>query len=255
MLTIRDTQLLALQAVEQTQFDADMIAHLRRFYPVDHALLGADGLLAVIHAGQAEAMSHGLGSAGEVRRFIDLGLVLGSGFLRDPLLPWAARCLAQDRPDAGAIANLCAQAVDYLDLVNGADGLQALRAVLRASGAPFADLTDVRGAPSDSILRLLRRVWPEKFRCLPVALRPAFLRAATVSARRVGLAEPAACQFHALMMFLLGAEYTTDPALPWAGAALAGSVGLPPLARAHAVYDAGLSAVVALRPLLPRQGA
>jgi hypothetical protein len=250
MLTIRQSQIQALQRPSQEQFETTTLAHLQHHYPIDHQLLGDTGLLKVVRAGHAEGLRQGLVTQGDIRQFVLLRLVLGSGFLRDPLLPWAVEA-AGALGEAGTLARLQAEAAEHLELANGADGRTALRAMLRATALSFEDAMLVEGDDaSASTLRLLRRLWPERFRMLPMERRGVFLQAAGQSARWAGMDSPGPAQLHAVLMFLLGAEYTTDPALPWAAEALAASNGAAPLGRARALYDAGVAAVDRLRPLL-----
>ena len=250
MLTIRQSQMFALQRPAQEQFEAQMLAHLERHYPADHSLLGVEGLLAVVRAGQVEGLRMGLVAQGDMRRFITLRLVLGSGLLRDPLLPWAAD-IARELGQAGALARLQAEAAEHLELSNGPDGRNALRAMLRAVALPFEDAVHIEGQDLQaSSLRMLRRLWPERFRVLPMESRGLFLQVAAQSARFNGLQTPGATQLHTVLMFLLGAEYASDPALPWAGEALATVRGAAAEVRARALYDAGQAAVARLRPLL-----
>jgi hypothetical protein len=64
MLVTRREQMVALQLPEQLAFENNMLAHLRRCFPVDHALLGNAGLLEVIRAGQREAVALGFVTRG-----------------------------------------------------------------------------------------------------------------------------------------------------------------------------------------------
>lgn len=250
MLTIRQSQIEALQCPTQAQFETQMLSHLERHYPADRCLLGTDGLLTVVRAGQVEGLRLGLVAQGDMRRFITMRLVLGSGVLRDPMLPWAIE-LAPELSRSGALARLQAQAEEYLELANGTDGRKALRAMLRAVALPFEVAMRIEGHDAHAgILRLLRRLWPERFRLLPIESRGMFLQAAAQSARVNGLDTPGTAQLHTVLMFLLGAEYTADPALPWAGEALAGVLDGSAEVRARALYDAGQTAVERLRQVL-----
>jgi len=250
MLVIRDDQLDTLHASARSQFEMETLAHLARFYPDDAVLLGETGLLAVIHDAEREATALRLDTVGDLRRFVTLRLVLGSGFLRDPLLPWAARIAADSRGEPGMVDRLAAEAADYLELTSGEDGQHALRAVLRAGTLKFedefAELTD------DAAMSwaLPRRVWPQKYRMLQPERRDAYLTVATKAAAAIGLDTPGTTRLYVLLMFLLGAEFATDPALPWASHALAMTSGEQADVRARALFEAGLNSIARLRETL-----
>lgn len=251
MLVVRQAQLNALRVPARLRFEAEMLAHLGRCFPVDEAILGRPGLLAVVRLGQREAIVHSFSLAREVRCFVSLQMVLGSGFARDPLLPWAGRILAEGRGRPGTIDRLVAEATDYLELANGEEGHYALRAVLRAATFGFDELTDPRIGADDTTLALLRRIWPQKLRLTRPEQRAGFLRAAAAAAAADGLDTPGPAQLYTVFMFLLGAGFSTDPALPWARAALMARPDASAIERARALHEAGLAAVTRLRALLP----
>ncbi|MDP1651027.1 MAG: hypothetical protein Q8M01_22945 [Rubrivivax sp.] len=252
MLTIRREQQFAVQRDNERQFERDMLVDLRAFYPADHELLGDAGLHAVVHAGVVEGLTQGLSTRGDLRKFIHLRMVLGSGLLRDPLLPWAAEIARAGLGTPGAIDRLLAEATDFVAGAHGSNGLAALRAMHRAAELPWSALAhDDQDADPDAVtLSLLSRLWPQKFRLLPVDRRAPWLQATARTARRAGLTSRGALRCHATMAFLLGAEFVADPALPWAAASLAGTAGSTPDTRAQALQGAGQSALAALRPLL-----
>ncbi|MSP00751.1 MAG: hypothetical protein EXR07_06845 [Acetobacteraceae bacterium] len=263
MLAVRNDQLEALRAPTQARFEADTLSHLARFYPVDAASLGEAGLLAVIREGQRDAVARAFTLAGDVRRFITLRMVLGSGFPRDPLLPWAARIVAEGQGQPGTVSRLVVEAADYLELTSGEDGQYALRAMLRAEAVTFDQATGIglettsTGEAADTaLLALLRRIWPQKYRLTRPEQRAAFLRAAATAAAADGLDTPGTARLCTVLMFLLGAGFANDPALPWARAALAAVPDdAPAIDRARALYDAGMAAIARLRVLLPAVGA
>jgi hypothetical protein len=92
MLVIRPDQVAALEA---DLFERWMETHLRtHFAPLCHTRTSAD-LLGFIRDGAAKARRYGLGERGELQRFINLMLVLGSNFDVDPATAWAGKILGE----------------------------------------------------------------------------------------------------------------------------------------------------------------
>lgn len=253
MLVIRHDQLAALQGPAVSQFEADMLAHLGLHYPIDKLLLGDDGLRAVVRGGLQKAMAAGFTQSEDLARFVTLSLVLGIGFSDDPLLPWASRIVAQGAGRPGTGERLTEEAAVYLELTNGADGRAALVAMLRAVSLDFATATatDASADPDASLWQLLRHLWPRKHRRVQPAQRAAFLTSAKTTAAADGMDTAGSVRLHSILSFLLGIQFSRDPALPWAQAALAATAGAPGDVRARALYDAGVAAVARLKPLLP----
>lgn len=252
MLVIRHDQLLALQGPAVGQFESDMLAHLGLHYPIDQRLLGDEGLRAVIRGGLQRALAAGFTLSDDLARYVTLCLVLGIGFSADPLLPWAARIVAQGAGKPGTGQRLIEEAAVYLELTNGADGRAALLALLRAVALDFATATDADdSADADaSLWQLLRHVWPRKHRRIQPAQRVAYLRSAKAAAAADGMDTAGSVRLHLILAFLLGIDFSKDPALPWAQAALAATAGAPAGLRARALYEAGVAAAARLKPLL-----
>lgn len=255
MLVIRHDQLAALQGPAVSQFESDMLAHLGLHYPIDRLLLGDDGLRAVVRGGLQKAMAAGFTQSDDLARFVTLSLVLGIGFSDDPLLPWVSRIVVRGAGRPGTGERLTEEAAVYLELTNGADGRAALVAMLRAVSLDFATATDADASadPDASLWQLLRHLWPRKHRRVQPAQRAAFLRSAKAAAAADGMDTAGSVRLHSILAFLLGIEFSKDPALPWAQAALAATAGAPGGIRARALYDAGVAAVARLKPLLPAE--
>jgi hypothetical protein len=91
MLTIRHDQVTALEA---DLFERWMDKHLRRFFPSLCAARSVPDLGCFIRAGIEKARGYGFVEKAEMSGFIDLMLVLGEDFDRNPALPWACGLLS-----------------------------------------------------------------------------------------------------------------------------------------------------------------
>lgn len=219
MLIVREVQEAALARGAWAAFEDTMVAHVRRHFPVDHALMGEAELRVFIRAGIERARARGFDSHGEMLQYIDLMLALGAELDRDPQIPWAKEIL-----DAGGdIDALHDRAVMYLTQVAGKDGKIYARALLRLREATFEEIA------SDVHLEKLARWWPEKHEQIQRrrAMKP-FL--ALVDQQ----CTPADRPLYGTLMFVLGSGFARDPQWAFARPALAA----PPAERPLALYAA-----------------
>lgn len=95
MLVIRKTQLDALGAHVTRRFENRLVDHLRRSFPGQTASETDEGLRSICSYGRERARHHGFRSQRDICRYINLMLVFGRDFDRDPRHPWARRTLAK----------------------------------------------------------------------------------------------------------------------------------------------------------------
>jgi hypothetical protein len=247
MLVIRRHQVAALRQPLLRSFEAGMLDHLQRCFPIDCALLNEAALLRVIRCGVKAAIGHGFETQSEVCRFIDLTLTLGHDFLSDPLLPWAADCLASGHPPPVTFQMLHDEALAQMAEMSGDEGQYVMRAVLRARALSFDRASD----PQADTPRLLRRLWPQKWRLRDPAQQARFLALAAERAAADGLTTSGGQTIYTVLMLLLGSGFARDPALPWAAAALQAAPADDPQARARHLHAAGMVAIDRFVALLP----
>jgi hypothetical protein len=88
------TEPLAASGV--SRFYEGAIARLNELFPEKCKYLGELSLRRLINRGLELADSYGLNSERDASMFVVLMFVLGTGFDRDPLAPWASRILKED---------------------------------------------------------------------------------------------------------------------------------------------------------------
>ena len=93
MLRLNPRQLATFRRTAVSAFEEQMVAHCAAFSPGIEATLGHDQRLALVRAAIARAAGHGLTLKGPVRLFIELGLLFGGDFDREP---WAQACLSAE---------------------------------------------------------------------------------------------------------------------------------------------------------------
>ncbi|WP_133513280.1 hypothetical protein [Candidatus Thiosymbion oneisti] len=78
-------------------FVADMLEEMNNLFPEKVAYIGRGGLTALIEAGRAEAQKYGFSTVRGEALLILLMFTLGHGCTDDPLYPWIARTLRDER--------------------------------------------------------------------------------------------------------------------------------------------------------------
>ena len=93
MLTIRKEQLVAFGPLGKKAFEDRMIAHLKKVFPEKFESLGEPKIREAIQYGTQRAASYRIISERDVCKYIDLMLLYGRDFDKDPALPWAQSIL------------------------------------------------------------------------------------------------------------------------------------------------------------------
>ncbi|MEM7153138.1 MAG: hypothetical protein AAF799_09855 [Myxococcota bacterium] len=223
MLSLRSDQTLALADAAWAATELELAARIVAVFPVDAALLGPDDLQRTVHYGVTRARARGFETVGEVCRYVDLALVLGSDFDVDPLLPWATEILARPGAAGPKLDDLDAVALAYLTDVAGEHGEHYTRALLRARRLRLDHLEGI-----DDLEVLLSTLYPAKYR--EAQLDRSFGRFVEHVDHQVeafGFHEvPGARPCFAALMFLLGSGFAEDPRWPFAARGLE-STGTP----------------------------
>jgi hypothetical protein len=93
MLTIRKEQLAVFGPLGKKAFEDRVIAHIKRIFPEQSEVLGEPKLRETIQCGTQRAAAHRIISERDVCKYIDLMILYGRDFDKDPNLPWAQSVL------------------------------------------------------------------------------------------------------------------------------------------------------------------
>lgn len=94
MLKIRKEQLAVFAEVETKKFVDRMVIHLKKFLPKQCEVLDESQMGEMIRYGIKRAAAYGITTECDVCKYIDVLMVFGRDFDRDPGLPWARTILA-----------------------------------------------------------------------------------------------------------------------------------------------------------------
>ena len=115
MLTIRKEPWDLFAKVEVEKFEDWVHGHVRKFFPAEYRTAGEAQIRELIRHGRERAAAYGFVGKPDVCRYIDLMVVLGRDFDRDPGLPWAAAILQKPRDPAAKMHFLYQAATDYIN--------------------------------------------------------------------------------------------------------------------------------------------
>jgi hypothetical protein len=92
-MRIRSEQMAFFSNASLKTFEDRVLPHLNKCFPAQCAALGEPELRSTIQYGITRAASYGITTEREVCKYIDLMVVFGRDFDRDPTLPWVSAIL------------------------------------------------------------------------------------------------------------------------------------------------------------------
>jgi hypothetical protein len=243
LLTIRTEQLRVLGQTPRTSFEAELANHFFRYYPNECLRVGRDQVLKLVRSGIGRAFAHGYSKQREAGLYINLMMMLGSGFDRDPQIPWAARQLNDGAigDSFERIQHVFQSAVKYLEDCFGPKNGEMVRTLVRLRDSSLSSAPQSEGLQLRADLRdLLKFLAPRKFAvdgedAVRELIEESFHRAIDY-----GMADSCGVSVFACLMFLLGARFDSDPMYPWAGEILRVRAARNEDTRAAALHAAAM---------------
>ena len=221
MLVIQAPQLQQLARARLELFAQERRVHALRHHPQLSRFIGDAALQRAVAAGIAGARARGLHNRVEVALYLELALLLGSGFADDPRCPWAATLLAPGCPGSPLfrMRRTVEAATEWLDASHGPENAHLVRGLLRIRALTpdaFASAADAPG-----IVDWLTALLPQQAAACGTGAMHTLAEAALVRAARHGMTAPGDAATFALHQFMLGSAFDSDPLVPWAGPILA----------------------------------
>jgi hypothetical protein len=242
MLRITSRQFEVLQSESLSTFEASMIERCSELSPVLAAVLGRDGLLAVIRAAKDRAASHGFTNIGPVRLFIELSLLFGSGFDADVQYPWAAESLGSgdSSTQIGRSQTLFERSMEAMERIHGPDGSSMVAALRRLQALMLAPPPLHTEDFQAVVLAEMARVHPQKSEFVGEAALRSLIAAGAAEASAHGLSELPNVLLVTFLMFAFGQGCPKDPLYPWIGRTLRSDKISTPALRAGQLKEKSL---------------
>lgn len=222
-LVIRDEQRKPFRELALAAFEDRMFEHLFAFSPQHCRGIGAAAVHQVVGSGLATAARYGFTQRGPVRFYLELMLLLGSGFDTDPQLP---RPMAEILC-AGGIADQLVRAdrlhgalLQHMRAVLGPGNRYARAAIERLRAMSSATLVLSADRLHDDVLRLFEQCYPERCALAEPAALSRLIAAARSLAATARLDQRRGTALCSLLMFELGHRCFDDPLFPWLSRAL-----------------------------------
>lgn len=221
MLRISSGQVEVFRTRTRARFEETMMERCAVLAPARCAELGPAPLRTAVQAAIGRAELHGFTWVGPVRLFVELCLLLGSGFDTDVQYPFARACLHEPGPQMQRAAALHAGSVAALHAMRGPEGrhdeaaLWRLRELVAARPAAprERDLTGVA-------LATLAHVHPQRYAWIGEPALRSLIEHAEGEAMWHGIAGPESVLLIAGLMFAFGHACLEDPFHPWLAASL-----------------------------------
>jgi hypothetical protein len=205
--------------------------HLMEHWPIDAKMMGS-AKEQFVKTAQKYAQTRGFKNE-ETFRYLDLMIVLGCEFHRDPQLSWAGA--------KRTMPELWKMAYAHVEKVAGADGTLYRAALGRAAKLPAKDLVEPTWSKPAQAAALLKQVHPEKFALMRDTELGAMFNCALDHMKSHDANAKDVRPLYLVLMFLLGSHFESDPRYAWAPKSLA-DTKLPLAKRFDALHKSALAA-------------
>lgn len=216
MLVIREAQLTALEDDAVHRYVDELAAHCRTFSPHLCKTLSDEELHAAVLGGVVRAETQGFTKRGPVRLYVDMMILLGSGFDGDPQYPWAAAILATPDEQMDRAETLHARVHEYLAGVDGPDNVHTLQALRELATRCRQGLALHRERLEPDLLALMAEIHPRKVAATGEDALRRLVRALLARGReRYRFRTARSLALMAVLGFAFGHDFDADPLLPW----------------------------------------
>jgi len=223
MLVIRKGQLDALGSIPLSEFELQLGRHFARFYPRECRLAGNSQVQKLVGMGIQRALRHGYTAQREASLYINLMIILGCDFDRDPQIPWAAQQLDDERIRGRfrRIQRVHQSAIRYLEQTAGGNNQHIVRSMIRLRDYRLEEAPNSSGSRlAADLATLLARFCGEKSSYQGAEAMRQLITHAMSSAGTFGITSGRGLTVYTTLMFMLGSGFASDPMYPWAGPVL-----------------------------------
>jgi hypothetical protein len=219
-MIITNQQLKAFQQVSfNTQGFVDyMLTHLKKHFPVQSRLLQDERLTNFIKAGMVQAGSWGFVTTYQYCLFIDVMVMLGSGFDSDIQIQWFRQILERRTLDADDKIDLLYQeTMTYLDAVVGKGMVFPMKQLEYMANLPESKMAGQKPGPGfeEDLVNELSKLWPQKYHASGKANLIKLVASGIQQAGAYGLKGENSIAYFIHLQFVFGHQIDKDPLYPW----------------------------------------
>jgi hypothetical protein len=251
MVLIRPEQVTVFEAAALRNFEDRMVEYLPQFAPRHFKILTEDDIRRIIRFGREKASSHDLILDRSMRLYVEMMILLGSGFDTDPQMPWAEEILTDESMvgEALRIDRLYHMAWDYADhvrkdyrdLTGSVDPEQFVEQI-RELHRESVEVLKESEIPqfSEQFLARLRQNFLHKFNYVGEQALRRLISQSMRLAREYNITTERGIAVYLSIMSVFGAGFDKDPQVPWAAAILTDSTISSQNKRAEKLLAAGV---------------
>ncbi len=239
MLVIRSEQVSQMGEAVAARFDDELVRHLSSYAPFEAEMLGPDGLRRLVLLGKHRADVVGFTHRETIRLYLDLMVLLGSGFATDPQYPWVTAALApsgETQEQKWRARVLHRSALRYTHAVLG-EKREFLFAALEQVASKRGLEPWHRGIVPETLISQMRIVFLEKCSYLGDAVLESVIQLAARRVKDYDFSPEPGIALFTILILLFGHEVDRDPTVPWVEAALRDSAGSGPRERVERLYS------------------
>jgi hypothetical protein len=196
---------------------------LHGFIPGNAAWPGTRRSGKLVGMGIQRALRHGYSSQREASLYVNLMIILGCDFDRDPQIPWAAQQLDDERIRGRfrRIQRVHESAIRYLEQTVGDNNQHIVRSMIRLRDYRLDEAPSSSGSRLGADLAtLLARFWGEKSSYQGEEAMRQLIAHSMSSAGNFGITGSRGLTVYTTLTFTLGSGFASDPMYPWAGRVL-----------------------------------
>jgi hypothetical protein len=242
-MRIRKEQMAVFHRESMRLFKEETVERLRRFAPKHFEQPGEAAARRAVDVGVERAFSYGLTAQSAVRFYIEMMFILGSGFDKDPMFPWAGEILNDPTTtdQYHKTDRLYERLSDYLNRALGQSN-EFYHNALRRIRAEFMATEPALGSLDldEYLAAACRRVYPEKYAYIGDSVVRTVAINAGHEAVTCGINSDRGAIVLAALMFLLGSAVHQDPLHPWVLEALSEDNSLTRDERVERLYESGV---------------
>ncbi len=245
MFIIRKEYIEAFKQAALRNFENDRLAYLKKNFPKICEIHGETKTREIIRYSIEEAKIHGLTFQNDVSIYINLMLMLGHHFHKDPQLPWASAIFNDENLNPSVkIHRIFDKTITYLNQVAGVNDeniKRALQQICRKSAPALFHISS--GNFKHDTIAQLNDIFPEKCQVVGDVNLHCLIQEGIKSAQHYKISTPDDVFIYIGCMFILGSGFDCDPQFPWAMAILHEKSATGQDAKANKLYKAAMASL------------
>jgi len=223
MLTIKKEQEKKFFDASFTSFENAMLSHVMTYYPNHYLMMKEPAIRQTIRVAFARAGKYGFDTQRNVCQYLNIMLILGSGFDQDPQYPWAEAMLKDTKVSdpTKKIDGISDKTLEVFGHISGAHHKHLNKALLNFCNNSKELFDRIQQSRLSDAPSILEEIFPRKAEIVGGESLQLLLNQASEKSKTYGITLDQNTLVLLVFMFLSGAGFDKDPQFPWASEILA----------------------------------